>query len=76
MNIVLVIGGVWLGLLIVAVVAFSVIGRRLNPHIPLPEDSEEADADPPDPGADPAPGADPGSDSGPGPGPGPGHPTG
>lgn len=68
MNIVLVIGGVWLGLLIVAVVAFSVIGRRLNPHIPLPEDSEEADADPPDPGADP------GSDSGPGPG--PGHPTG
>ena len=64
MNIVLVIGGVWLGLLIVAVVAFSVIGRRLNPHIPLPEDPAEADAEPPDPGADP----DSGSGSG--------HPTG
>ena len=50
MNIALVIGGVWLGLVIVAVLAFGRIGRRLNPHVPLPEDPEEADAEPPEPG--------------------------
>jgi len=61
MNIVLVIGGVWLGLLIVAVVACSRIGRRLNPHVSPPEESEETDAEQPGSGPDP--------DSG------PGHPT-
>ena len=52
MNLVMIIGGAWLALLLVAGVALSRIGHRLNRHVPLPEDSEDADAEPPEPGRD------------------------
>ncbi|HEU5333974.1 MAG TPA: hypothetical protein VFU73_14435 [Actinocrinis sp.] len=50
MNLVLVIGGAWLALIVVVGAALSRIGRRLNQHVPLPKDAEEADAEPPEPG--------------------------
>ena len=52
MNLVLIIGGVWLALIIVAGMALSRIGRQLNRHLPLPEDAEDADAEPPKPDSD------------------------
>jgi hypothetical protein len=49
----LIIGGVWLALVIVAGVAFSRIGRNLNRHVEMPGDADDVDVEPPGPGPDP-----------------------
>jgi len=47
MNLVLIIGGAWLAVMIVVGIALSRAGRTLNPHVPMPEDPEDADSEPP-----------------------------
>ena len=59
MNLALIIGGVWLGIMVVLGVALSRIGRRLNQHVALPDAAEDAH----EPRSGPQPGPAPGPES-------------
>ena len=56
MNLALIIGGAWLGIMVVLGAALSRIGRRLNRHVALPEDAEDAQEPGPGPESEPGPG--------------------